>query len=109
MEKSNSINNLKEQYLAEIQKQTRDIIEAKGHDYGNAWIELGLKGIFCQINSKYFRLKSLIWLNKKPQVNESTEDTLVDMINYCTLALILIKIAEEKQWSYEKLQDGGMA
>ena len=68
-----------------------DILSKKSNDYGNSWRELGLKGLFCQMHSKYYRLKNLIWLNTEAKVKEeSIRDTLIDLANYCVLSVMML-------------------
>lgn len=66
----------------------------KNHDYGNSfhttWKEFGDKGIVtgvARISDKYHRLLNLS-LGTEPLVDESIDDTLMDMANYCILTLM---------------------
>lgn len=62
----------------------------KNHDYGNSatksYQEFGLVAYLVRMEDKFNRIKSL---NKvKAQVNdESIKDTLLDLANYCLLAV----------------------
>ena len=82
-----------------ITEKMRETFLKKNHDYGNSfhetWDEFGDKGIITaltQISHKYHRLIN-IGLGTKPLVDESIDDTLLDMANYCILQL----------WSWKKL------
>lgn len=66
----------------------------KNHDYGNSfhttWKEFGDKGLvtgIARISDKYHRILNLA-LGTEPLVDESIDDTLMDMANYCILTLI---------------------
>lgn len=63
----------------------------KGADYNNNikledYFPFGLKSYVQEINKKNLRLVSLARSEQVPN-NESIEDTLLDMINYCDFAL----------------------
>ena len=81
--------------LAEFDKivsQMREIMVKKNHDYGDDNISaLGPKGVFVRIWDKTSRLKQLEWLEKEPKVNESIEDTTLDLANYAIINLILLR------------------
>lgn len=62
----------------------------KNHDYGNSASELyekfGLISYVVRMNDKINRINSL--LNKENEVeDEKIEDTLLDLANYCLLAV----------------------
>lgn len=82
-----------ERYNRIVEKIQKTFL-AKNHDYGNSfattWREFGDKGPITgvtQISHKYHRLLNLA-LGTKPQVDESIDDTLMDMANYCILTLM---------------------
>lgn len=82
-----------ERYVSIVEKMQKTFI-SKNHDYGNSfattWQEFGDKGPItgvAQISHKYHRLLNLA-LGTKPQVDESIDDTLMDMANYCILTLM---------------------
>lgn len=82
-----------ERYAGIVEKMQKTFI-SKNHDYGNSfattWREFWDKGPItgvAQISHKYHRLLNLA-LGTKPQVDESIDDTLMDMANYCILTLM---------------------
>lgn len=82
-----------ERYNRIVEKMQKTFL-AKNHDYGNSfattWREFGDKGPItgvAQISHKYHRLLNLA-LGTKTQVDESIDDTLMDMANYCILTLM---------------------
>lgn len=78
-----------------ILEQMSDVHRRKNADYGDAayegYKEFGIQYYIIQLHNKLNRLKSLTKDNSKPQVNESIEDTLLDMANYAVLALEALK------------------
>ena len=86
------------QQYAEFQKITADMYKThieKNNCYGSGNIaELGMKGTFCRIHDKVSRLKQLVWkadenaIKSAKGMNESVEDTLLDLANYAVIALI---------------------
>ena len=74
-----------------ILKEILELKKKKAKDYGSTWRAFGLDGIYPLIGKKFAR----IWINKnklKDQLNfESMEDSLIDMVVYCVMALQLIR------------------
>lgn len=52
-------------------------------------IRISLTGIWFRLNDKVQRLKNLVVLNKKDNVGENTEDTLMDLSVYGIIAQIV--------------------
>lgn len=87
----------------DITEKMRETFLKKNHDYGNSfhetWDEFGDKGIITaltQISHKYHRLMN-ICLGTKPLVDESIDDTLLDMANYCILTIMELKKARNNE------------
>lgn len=73
----------------------------KNHDYGNSFGEtyhkLGIISALTRISDKYNRLVSLA---AKPEEErkvkeESIQDTLLDMANYCIMTVIEMEVEKE--------------
>lgn len=70
------------------------ILDAKGRDYSGTqdamsnFHDFGWKGILVRIGDKFHRCKNLSKKDSAAVKDESVEDTLLDMANYCLLALI---------------------
>lgn len=86
-----------------ITEKMRETFLKKNHDYGNSfhetWDEFGDKGIITaltQISHKYHRLMN-IGLGTKPLVDESIDDTLLDMANYCVLTIMELEKARNNE------------
>lgn len=87
----------------DITEKMRETFLKKNHDYGNSfhetWDEFGDKGIITaltQISHKYHRLMN-IGLGTKPLVDESIDDMLLDMANYCILTIMELEKARNNE------------
>ena len=78
----------------EITKILNQLYDSKGHDYGDSFGEtyqkLGIISALTRISDKYNRLISL---STKPEEerrikDESIQDTLLDLSNYCIMTVI---------------------
>ena len=78
-----------------ILEQMSDLHARKNSDYGDAayegYKEFGITYYIIQLHNKLNRLKSLTKDASKPQVNESLEDTLIDLAVYSVMALEALK------------------
>ena len=79
--------------LYDIQDELADILLSKHNDYGPKNISDApggaLNGIRVRMHDKIARLNNLIDNNKEPK-HESIRDTLVDIANYATIAIMVI-------------------
>lgn len=78
---------------SDLCKQIHDTYIAKNHDYGDSFGEtyrkLGIISALTRISDKYNRLCSLVMSSDGQKVNdESIQDTLLDMANYCLMTVI---------------------
>ena len=74
----------------------------KNSDYGSSFDELfdeyGMDSVLIRLKDKYNRLKSLTKPGQKQMVvDESMEDTLLDLANYCILTLVKIRKNKEQE------------
>lgn len=70
--------------------QMADTYEKKNHDYGNSFAELREQfpnAVLVRLFDKYMRLKTLM-NGEQAQVDESIEDTLIDLANYAIMELV---------------------
>jgi hypothetical protein len=77
----------------EVLKELNDICTRKNADYGDSatdtFKKFGLLAYIIRLNDKLRRLESLVLHKKSRQVkDESVEDTLLDIANYCVLAVM---------------------
>lgn len=77
-----------------ITDRMADTYAKKNHDYGNSFEKsmdkFGLVASIVRLGDKMNRMESLY--NKEGQVvDESIEDTLMDMANYCVMTVMWLK------------------
>jgi hypothetical protein len=76
-------------------KLTQELMEAKNHDYGEAWREMRISSLTDLILQKLLRVKQIEDNKGKTLVSEGIDANYQDMINYSVFALILLKEQEE--------------
>ncbi len=69
--------------------ETRDLMLAKNHDYGEAWRNMSQESFADLILTKILRIKQILANDGKTQVSEGTDGNFRDIINYAVFALIL--------------------
>lgn len=69
---------------------TKDLMEAKNHDYGEAWREMRISSLTDLILQKLLRVKQIEDNKGKTLVSEGIDANYQDMINYSIFALILL-------------------
>ena len=79
-----------ENEFLEVLAPVAELLRRKNTDYGNSYDEsrreFGEVAFLVRLNDKFARLKTLT--SQEAQVNdESIEDTIADIIGYCTLEL----------------------
>lgn len=71
-------------------KLTKDLMEAKNHDYGEAWREMRVSSLTDLILQKLLRVKQIEDNKGKTLVSEGIDANYQDMLNYSVFALILM-------------------
>lgn len=79
-----------ELYDAKV-KLTKDLMEAKNHDYGEAWREMRVSSLTDLILQKLLRVKQIEDNKGQTLVSEGIDANYQDMINYSVFALILME------------------
>ena len=72
-------------------EQIHSVYEAKNKDYGDSFSSLRKEfpeAILIRLGDKYNRLKALMKNGKAEVKDESIEDTLLDLANYCLMEVI---------------------
>lgn len=93
----------KEDIHKEICLELNNMYKSKNHDYGNSFSEtfqkLGMISAVTRISDKCNRLISLCKLPQDEQKvkDESIQDTLLDMANYCILTAMEIRGNKNEQ------------
>lgn len=77
-----------ELYDAKV-KLTKELMEAKNHDYGEAWRDMRVSSLTDLILQKILRVKQIEDNKGKTLVSEGIDANYQDMINYSVFALIL--------------------
>lgn len=70
---------------------TKTLMEAKNHDYGEAWRDMRVSSLTDLILQKILRVKQIEDNKGKTLVSEGIDANYQDMINYSVFALILMK------------------
>jgi Nucleotide modification associated domain 1 len=78
-----------ELYDAKI-KLTKELMEDKNHDYGEAWRDMRVSSLTDLILQKLLRVKQIEDNKGKTIVSEGIDANYQDMINYAVFALILM-------------------
>jgi len=71
-----------------IQDEGFELFKQKNADYGNAFEECGVIGILVRMNDKVKRMQNISKTSITVVNTESLRDTLVDLQNYATLAVL---------------------
>ncbi len=74
-------------------KETKQLMENKNHDYGEAWREMRVSSLTDLILQKLLRVKQIEDNKGKTLVSEGIDANYQDMINYAVFALILMKFS----------------
>ena len=72
-----------------IQNEGLEIFERKNADYGNSYATFGMVGIIVRLQDKINRLVNISNTKITLVKDETLRDTLLDLQNYSTLALML--------------------
>ena len=76
-----------------------DLYEKKNKDYGGAFSEeveeSGWGYATGLLGNKVRRIKHLLLKNTRPEVDESIEDTLIDLANYAVMTLMEVRAKEQ--------------
>lgn len=84
-----------ELYDAKIQT-AKELMEAKNHDYGEAWRDMRVSSLTDLILQKLLRVKQIEDNKGKTLVSEGIDANYQDMINYAVFALILNPLTPKK-------------
>ncbi len=88
-----SVDHALELYDSKV-NETRDLMLAKNHDYGEAWREMRSSSFTDMVLMKLMRLKQIEDHDGKTLISEGPESNYKDIINYSVFALI--QLSENK-------------
>lgn len=71
--------------------EARELMQAKNHDYGEAWRDMRMSSLTDLILQKLLRIKQIEDNQGKTLVSEGLEANYFDMINYALFALIKLE------------------
>ena len=71
--------------------ETKQLMENKNHDYGEAWRDMRVSSLTDLILQKLLRVKQIEDNKGKTLVSEGIDANYQDMINYSIFALILLE------------------
>jgi hypothetical protein len=72
----------------------KDLMQAKNHDYGEAWRNMSQESFVDLILMKLYRMRQIITNKGKTIISEGLDANYLDILNYAVFALILL--SEEK-------------
>ena len=70
---------------------TKQLMEDKNHDYGEAWRDMRISSLTDLILMKIFRVKQIEDNNGQTIISEGVDANYMDMLNYSVFALIKLK------------------
>ena len=76
--------------MTAVQKEALDIFTKKNHDYGDSFATYGPTGVIVRIGDKIQRLQSITRKGIMMVNDEPIRDTLMDLHNYCAMAIMLM-------------------
>ena len=76
-------------------ENAKGLMEAKNHDYGEAWRDMRVSSLTDLIIQKLLRIKQIEDNQGKTLVSEGIDANYLDIINYAVFALIHLQNSEE--------------
>ena len=76
-------------------ENAKSLMEAKNHDYGEAWRDMRVSSLTDLIIQKLLRVKQIEDNQGKTLVSEGIDANYLDIINYAVFALIHLQNSEE--------------
>lgn len=93
-----------------ICSKLNDIYIRKNKDYGDSFAIVRKNipnSVLVRLWDKLLRLNNLMQNNDKHLVDESIEDTLMDMANYCIMELVEREVEAESEVNEHECNNGG--
>ena len=93
-----------------ICSKLNDIYVRKNKDYGDSFAIVRKNipnSVLVRLWDKLLRLNNLMQNNNNHLVDESIEDTLMDMANYCIMELVEREVEVEREVNEHECNNGG--
>lgn len=93
-----------------ICSKLNDIYVRKNKDYGDSFAIVRKNipnSVLVRLWDKLLRLNNLMQNNNNHLVDESIEDTLMDMANYCIMELVEREVEVEREANEHECNNGG--
>jgi len=82
-----------QQQYEQAVRETKELMFAKNHDYGEAWRDMRLTSLTDLILTKIYRVKQIEDNNGQTVASEGIKANYQDMLNYAVFALIKLGLA----------------
>ncbi len=79
-----------ESSFKQVQSDLHVMFCKKNKDYGDAFARYGPIGCLIRIEDKLQRLRTITTNRVEMVIDETMEDTFMDIANYCTLAVMMM-------------------
>ena len=76
--------------VEQIQAEALELFKRKNEQYGNAFAKYETIGVMIRIGEKINRFLSVNHLNIELKDEETLRDTLLDLLNYSSMAIMLL-------------------
>lgn len=76
--------------MTNVQKEALELFKRKNNDYGDAFAEYGTIGVLIRLGDKIQRYVSVSNKGVALVDNEKLRDTLIDLANYASMAVMLM-------------------
>lgn len=84
------------QWFDHYSTKTKELMEAKNHDYGEAWRDMRVSSITDLILMKLLRIKSIEENDGQTIISEGLDANYMDIVNYAVFAMILLEEQKSK-------------
>ena len=82
--------------VEQIQAEALSLFKRKNEQYGNAFAKYGTVGVMIRMGEKTNRFLSVSHLKMEPKDEETLRDTLLDLLNYSSMAILLLEHKESE-------------
>ena len=82
--------------VEKVQAEALSLFKRKNEQYGNAFAKYGAIGVMIRMGEKINRFLSVNCLNIEIKDEETLRDTLLDLLNYSSMAIMLLDDKESE-------------